>query len=68
MKRGGKRYFVGNESEESECVGNRGEATPSSASSQDIRCRQVDDSEKLLIYGDEEARSPAGLFVVPPQF
>ena len=68
MKRDGKRYFVGNEREESGSVRNRGEATPSFASSQDVRCRQVDDSEKLLIYGDEEARSPAGLFVVPPQF
>jgi hypothetical protein len=68
VKRDAKRCFVGTESEESECVGNRGEATPCSASSQDVRCRQVDDSEKLLIYGDEEARNPAVLFVVPPQF
>jgi len=37
---------------ERECVQNRGEAAPSSAGSQDVRCRQVDDSEKFLIYDD----------------
>jgi len=40
------------ECEGSECVRNRSEATPSSASSQRISCRQIDDSEKLLIEGD----------------
>jgi len=52
VTRDGKRYFVGNEREESGSVRNPGEATPRSASSQDVRCRQVDDSEKLLISLD----------------
>lgn len=36
----------------SKCVRNRREDTPSSTGSQDVRCRQVDDSEKRLISLD----------------
>jgi hypothetical protein len=54
--------------EEREWVLNRREDMPASASSQDIRCRQVDGSEKVLNYGDYAPRHPAVLFVVPLQF
>lgn len=38
--------------EEREWGRNRREDMPGSASSQDVRCRQVDGSAKLLNYGD----------------
>ncbi len=64
---GGEDFEPWAECEERKCVRNRKEDTLSSTGSQDVRCRQVEDSEKLLISGDEEDRNPGVLFGAPPR-